>query len=86
MLFIIAIDVLGRMISKAEEEGILQPLSTQSLQHRISIHADDLILFIRPAGDDINITLDILHLFGEASRLCNNAQKRSVFPIQISNH
>jgi hypothetical protein len=31
---------------------------------------------------DINITLDILHLFGEASGLCTNVQKSSVYPIR----
>ena len=82
MLFILAMDILGHMISKAEAGGLLQSLSTRSLQHWISIYADDVVLFLRPAAQDINITLDILQLSSEASGQCNNAQKSSVFPIR----
>jgi hypothetical protein len=35
MLFILAMDVLGFLIVKAENEGLLQPLSTRNLQHRV---------------------------------------------------
>jgi hypothetical protein len=40
------------------------------------------VIFLRPTALDINITLDILHLFGEASGLCTNVQKSSVYPIR----
>ena len=84
MLFILVMDVLGYLILKAEEEGLLQPLATRSLQHRVSLYADDAVIFLRPAARDINTTLDILHWFGEASGLRNNAQKSSVFPIRCA--
>jgi hypothetical protein len=41
-------DVLGNMIAKAAEEGILQPLARRSLQHRISLYVDGVVLFLRP--------------------------------------
>jgi hypothetical protein len=47
MLFILVMDVLGGMISKAEE-GVLQPLSTRVLQYRIFLYADDVVLFLYP--------------------------------------
>jgi len=60
------------MITKAINEGLLLPLSTRGLQHRVSIYADDVALFLRLEAGDISTTLDILNLFGEASRLKTN--------------
>jgi len=82
MLFILVMDVLGHMISQAETDGLLQPLSTRAIQHRVSLYADDVILFLRPEAADISVTLDILNLFGEASGLRTNLQKCSVLPIR----
>lgn len=82
MLFILAMDVLGYIVTKVESEGMLLPLSTRNLRHRVSIYADDVVLFLLPVVDDIAVTLDILHLFGTASGLRNNVQKSSVFPIR----
>jgi len=82
MLFILVMDVLGHMISKAENEGLLQPLSRRSLHHRISIYADDVVMFLHPEAGDIAVTLDILNLFGEATGLKTNLQKSNVLPIR----
>jgi hypothetical protein len=64
MLFILVMDVLGHMILKASEDELLQPLARRALQHRISLYANDVVLFIRPEAADIAITMDILQLFG----------------------
>ena len=72
MLFILVMDVLGHMITKATNEGLLLPLSTRALQHRISIYADDVALFLHPEAGDISTIMDILNLFGEASGLKTN--------------
>jgi hypothetical protein len=53
MLFIQVMDVLSHMISKAVELRLLQPLSRHALQHRISLYADDVVLFLRPEAADI---------------------------------
>lgn len=82
MLFILVMDVLCLLIQKASEEELLQPLARRALQHRISLYADDVVIFLRPTASDIRITLDILQLFGEASGLRTNVQKSSVHPIQ----
>jgi hypothetical protein len=63
MLFILVMDVLGHMITKAANEGLLLPLSTRTLQHHISIYANDVALFLRPETCDISIIMDILKLF-----------------------
>lgn len=41
-------------------------------------------MFFQPAAEDINLILEILSPFGEASRLKTNVQKSNVLPIQCS--
>ena len=84
MLFILVMDVLCHIINKDAEQNMLQPLARRALRHRISLYADDVVLFLRPSASDIEITLDILQLFGIASGLTTNPQKSSVLPIQCS--
>ena len=76
MLFILVMNVLGNMISKAANEGLLLPLSRRAFKHRVSMYADDVVLFLCPAAKDIEITMDILNLFGEATGLKTNLQKK----------
>jgi hypothetical protein len=86
MLFILAMDIMGFLISKAKRGGLLQPLSSRTLQHRVSFYADDMVLFLYPVVDDIVIIIDILELFGEALGLWNNMQKSSAYPIQCDDN
>lgn len=82
MLFVLVMDVLNCMVTMAARDGLLQPLSNCPIQHRMSLYADDVALFLRPAENDINLTLAILQIFGEASGLKTNVQKSNVIPIQ----
>jgi hypothetical protein len=75
-------DTLGFLINKAAQDGLLQPLAPRALQHRVSLYADDAVIFLRPAAMDINVILDCLQLFGDASGLRTNVQKSSVYPIR----
>jgi hypothetical protein len=86
MLFILVMDVLGHMISKASEKELLQPLARRALHHRISLYADDVVLFLQPKAVDVAITMDILQLFGVAYGLKINLQKSNVLPIRCSDH
>lgn len=63
MLFILVMDVLNWIITRASEEGLFQPLSRRPIPHRISLYADDVALFLRPTAEDISLTLDMLQLF-----------------------
>jgi hypothetical protein len=63
MLFILVMDVLGLLFSRAEHAGLLMDLSPRKPLHRVSMYADDVALFLHPSAADITITLDILHLF-----------------------
>jgi hypothetical protein len=84
MLFILVMDVLVYLFSKAENDGLLQQLSSSKKLHRVSMYADDVVLFLCPTLTDIDLTLSILQLFGEASGLHNNVQKSNVYPIRCS--
>jgi hypothetical protein len=79
MLFILVMDVLVYMFSKAENDGLLEQLSSRKKLHRVSMYADDVVLFLCPTHADIDLTLNILQLFGDASRLHNNVQKSNVY-------
>jgi hypothetical protein len=65
-------DVLNLMVTKASTDGLLQLLSSCSIQHRLSLYADDVVIFLRPAASDIDLTVRILHLFGAALGLKTN--------------
>jgi hypothetical protein len=60
------------MIRKVEEKELLQPFATRALSHRISIYADDVVIFLRPSTNDLNTMLELLQLFGIASGLKTN--------------
>lgn len=82
--FVLVMDTLNALIVKATDSGLLQPLSSRSIQHQISLYADDVVLFVRPIASDLNFVSQILDLFGDATGLKTNINKSSVAPIQCS--
>ena len=84
MLFILVMDVLNQMFTRASEVGLLQPLSSRPIQYIISLYADDVAIFLQPNAADINLSLQLLDLFGEASGLRTNVQKSNVLPIHCA--
>ena len=84
MLFILVMDVLNWLVTRAAEAGLLKPLSRRPIQHRISLYADDVALFIQPSASDMSLTLRMLELFGDASGLKTNVQKSNVLPIHCA--
>ena len=60
MLFILVMDVLNRMVQKANNEGLLQPLAMRNIHHRVSIYVDDVVLFLRPVATDLCMVEDLL--------------------------
>jgi len=82
MLFILVMDVLNSLFVKAGEEGLLQPLSPRISGQRLSLYADDVALFIKPVDEELQVTRDLLNVFGAASGLQTNLHKSSIIPIQ----
>jgi hypothetical protein len=82
MLFVLVMDVLSSMFRAAENRGLLQSLGGADIRSRVSIYADDVVLFIKPIEADLNCAKMILNCFGSASGLVTNMLKRSAIPIR----
>jgi len=84
MLFILVMDVLNSLVQFATSEGLLQPLAVQQARHRVSVYADDVVIFLRPCNLDLNVIRHLLDMFGHVSGLRTNLSKSSVSPIHCS--
>lgn len=80
--FILAIDMLHRLIAKAADNGILAPLPGRELKLRVSLYADDAVIFANPDREEVDKLMEIIGLFGDASGLHLNVNKSTVTPIR----
>jgi hypothetical protein len=64
MLFVMVMDVLSSLFRVAENRGLLQGLGGADVRSRVSIYADDVVLFIKPIEADLNCAKIILNCFG----------------------
>ncbi|XP_040248925.1 uncharacterized protein [Aegilops tauschii subsp. strangulata] len=80
-LFLLAIEPLQSILSKASDANILSPIALRSAKLRISLYADDAALFINPVKEEVASLLSILAIFGQISGLHTNFSKSSAFPI-----
>jgi hypothetical protein len=81
MLFVIVMDVLGSLFRHGESRGLLHSLGAANVRSRLSMYADDVVLFVKPLDDDLVCTKLILDCFGEASGLVANMNKSCAIPI-----
>jgi hypothetical protein len=81
MLFILVMDVLNSLITKASEQGLLQPLLRRGSGQRVSLYADDVVLFMQPRLEELGFVKETLRIFCIASGLVTNIRKSSVIPI-----
>jgi hypothetical protein len=75
-------DVLNSLFQKARSLDFLQPLPNRSITQRISLYADDVVLFIKPCEEEMKMATAMLNKFGEASGLITNLNKSCVIPIR----
>jgi hypothetical protein len=78
MLFVVVMEVLNAMISEAYQQGLLSPLPGTVMKHRLSIYADDLLMFVMPRQEDFTCIREVLNLFAGASGLITNIDKCSI--------
>ena len=78
MLFILTMEPLQRLFEVAVDRGILAPLATRGMKQRLSIYADDVVLFVKPRLVDLEACRAILALCGEASGLHINMKNRQL--------
>jgi hypothetical protein len=82
MLFVMVMDVLNSLFRAAKSRGLLQSLEEARVQNRLSIYADDVVLFVKPMLEDLNCVRLILDCFGEATGLVTNLRKSFAIPIR----
>ena len=75
---------LQRMFELATRRGILEPLARAGVRQRLSIFADDVVVFIKPKPLDLDISQRIFEMFGEASGLRINMAKSAILPIRCN--
>ena len=85
LLFVIAMDVLTAIISKAHEARVLSTINRCSPMQRLSLYADDVVLFIKPTWPDLMCVKEILAIFGVASGLKVNYSKSAAILIRAEN-
>jgi hypothetical protein len=77
-------EVLSATIKKAVEGDMFSNLAGISPLQRISIYADDVVLFFKPERQKMLAVKHILHIFGEASGLKVNFRKTTTMLIRGS--
>lgn len=64
--------------------GFLSKLKGRHASLRISMYADDAVIFMNPRKEDISCIMEIMTAFGEATGLRINMQKSTVAPIRCA--
>ncbi|KAM0912227.1 hypothetical protein ACQ4PT_012926 [Festuca glaucescens] len=77
-------DVLSAMFRAAEHAGVLSDLSTLVLRSRVSLYADDVLVFAKATTTELEAVWSVLDCFGAASGLKANPAKSTAAPIQCS--
>ncbi|KAM0928198.1 hypothetical protein ACQ4PT_002333 [Festuca glaucescens] len=82
LLFVLVMDVLAAMFRAAERAGVLSGLEEAGLKHRVSLYADDIVVFASPDVRELTAVREVLACFGRASGLVVNFAKSSATPIR----
>jgi hypothetical protein len=67
-----------------ERVGVFADLAALGVKHRVSLYADDGVVFSRPEDGELSAIRQILHTFGAASGLQVNYAKSAAVPIRCS--
>ncbi|KAM0890566.1 hypothetical protein ACQ4PT_026958 [Festuca glaucescens] len=82
MLFVAAMETLSAIVTKAAGEGLFGDLASISPLQRVSVYADDVVIFIKPEYRELRAVSHMLSLFGEASGLRVNFRKTTATLIR----
>jgi hypothetical protein len=83
MFFVLVMDVLNRLLGWLERQGLLEPVAGL-MGHRISLYADDLVIFVRPERQSLTAVKAVLHIFGLTTGLVANLEKGAATPINCN--
>jgi hypothetical protein len=84
MLFVAAMETLTAIMKRAVQANLFGNLAGISPLQRISIYADDVVLFVKPECRELWAVRHILNTFGEASGLHVNLRKTTATMIRGS--
>jgi mannosylglycoprotein endo-beta-mannosidase len=84
LLFIIVMNVVSAMFRAAEDSGLLSNLQMFGIRHRVSLYADDVVVFAKPSMEELQVVYGIIACFGKASGLVVNLQKSTAIPIRCT--
>ncbi|KAM0915717.1 hypothetical protein ACQ4PT_010654 [Festuca glaucescens] len=84
LLFVITMEILPALFSATERAGLLSDLGVVGLRHRVSLYADDVVVFAKPGREELSVVWSVLRYFGDALGLLVNYQKSSATPICCS--
>jgi hypothetical protein len=63
------------------QEGLLSPLRDRTTRLRLSLYADDAVVFLNPIKEDFDTFMTIMERFGDTTSLRINTSKSIVAPI-----
>jgi hypothetical protein len=84
MLFVLIMDVLSSLFLLAKDRELLHNLQGANVRNRISIYADDVVLFVKPMVEELNCVNMILDCFGSAFGLVCSMNKSCAIPVRCS--
>lgn len=85
MLFVIRMEVLTKVICAAVQHELLRPLAGITPLQRLSVYADDVVLFCKLVREELVAVKEMLRLFGGASGLHVNYRKMAATLIRGRN-
>jgi hypothetical protein len=83
MLFVLVMEVLNRLLRWVEQQGFLMPI-VGLRGSRVSLYADDLVMFVVPNERDLKTVKVVLCIFGLASGLFSNLEKSVATPMHCA--
>jgi hypothetical protein len=84
LLFVLSMEVSMLLFSRAAEHGLLTPIGNCSAEQRLSIYADDVVVFLKPTVQDLVTIRALLEVFGAVSGLKVNYSKTAATLIRGS--
>ncbi|KAM0916483.1 hypothetical protein ACQ4PT_010152 [Festuca glaucescens] len=81
-LFVLAMEVVTILICKAADMGLLSPIGNCTNFQRLSVYADDVVIFVKPTVHDLVTVRELLNIFGQASRMHVSYDKTSATLIR----
>jgi hypothetical protein len=80
----LAIDTLQYVFTWATKAELISPLKGRTARLRLSLYADDVVVFANPIQSDVDMIMSIMYYFGEATGLRVNVRKSSTAAIRCA--